>query len=250
MTGAVGGLTDASCASRALSTALEPVIGSVYFAPEAHAAYAALGFGASPGPISGDDWAEAHWGKVAMPDGLAYFASRGGLLGQVRGTVVAAAFGVFNPAAVAPAVDAAWQVASADAMVAARASGAVGQLTRVLGDAPAVSTGPSSCWAVPPRRSRQPVARCTPVSSPRRCPPVGSARCGTSATSCASSAATPTWPRSALAASTAASSRCSPSAAPGCRRAPTRPARAWDAGPTRRGRATPRRPAACSMAMW
>ena len=47
--------------SRALSVALEPVAGSVYFAPEAHAAYAELGFGASPGPVDGNAWATSHW---------------------------------------------------------------------------------------------------------------------------------------------------------------------------------------------
>lgn len=130
-------LTEGGARSRALSIALEPVVGSVYFAPEAHAAYAELGFGPSPGAITDRGWASEHWGGVAMPDGVAYFASRGGILGQVRGTVVAAAFGVFNPDIVAPAVDAAWQIASADAAVAARTRGAVAQLVRILGDSPA-----------------------------------------------------------------------------------------------------------------
>jgi hypothetical protein len=130
-------LSEASARSRALSVALEPVVGSVYFSPEAHAAYVELGFGPSSGRITGDSWAADHWGGVALPDGVAYFASRGGILGQVRGTVVAAAFGVFNPAIVVPAVEAAWQIASADDTVAARTRGAVAQLLRILGDAPA-----------------------------------------------------------------------------------------------------------------
>jgi hypothetical protein len=124
------------CAARALATALEPVVGSVYFAPEAHRAYEALGFAASPGSIADGGWGEAHWGRVMMHDGVTYFASRGGLLGQVHGQVVAAAFGVFNPAAVVPAVAAAWQIASAADVVAARSAGAVAQLTRILGADP------------------------------------------------------------------------------------------------------------------
>ena len=46
-------LSEASARSRVLAVALEPVVGSVYFAPEAHEAYAALGFGPSPGPVAG-----------------------------------------------------------------------------------------------------------------------------------------------------------------------------------------------------
>jgi hypothetical protein len=130
-------LAPANCAGRALAAALEPVIGSVYFSPECHAAYAALGFGPSPGPVTGNEWAESHWGRVAMPDGVAYFASRGGLLGRVRGGVVAAAFGVFNPDVVIPAIDAAWRIADPDAVVGARTEGAIAQLVRILGPSPA-----------------------------------------------------------------------------------------------------------------
>ena len=90
----------------------------------------------APGPIADGGWGEAHWGAVMMHDGVTYFASRGGLLGQVHGQVVAAAFGVFNPAAVVPAVEAAWQIASAADVVAARTRGAVAQLTRILGADP------------------------------------------------------------------------------------------------------------------
>ena len=128
--------SEGSARSRALSAALEPVIGSVYFAPEAHAAYEALGFDASPGRLTGDGWAVEHWGGVALPDGVAYFASRGGILGQVRGEVVAAAFGVFNPTVVVAAIARAWQIADADSVVEARTRGAVAQLERILGAAP------------------------------------------------------------------------------------------------------------------
>ena len=113
--------------SRRLRDALEPVIGSVYFAPECHDEYVALGFGASPGFA----------GKAALPDRPAYFTSRGSAMGQVAGHVVAAAFGVFNPKAVVPAVAHGWSLTDATTIAAARARGATDQLIRLLGEAPA-----------------------------------------------------------------------------------------------------------------
>jgi hypothetical protein len=113
--------------ARRLGAALEPVAAQVYFSPECHAAYAALGFGASPA---------ATQGGVAFPDGPAYFTSRGSVLGQVPGEVVAAAFGVFDPAAVVPSVTFGWTLTDAATIGAARTEGAVAQLRRVLGDAP------------------------------------------------------------------------------------------------------------------
>ena len=67
--------------ARRLGSVLEPVIGQVYFSPECHANYVALGFDPSSGDADG----------VALPDGPAYFASRGSVLGQVPGEVIAAA---------------------------------------------------------------------------------------------------------------------------------------------------------------
>lgn len=109
---------------RRLGGALEPVIGQVYFSPECHRAYAELGFDPSTNSANG----------VALPDGPAYFTSRGSLLGQARGQVVAAAFGVFNPAVVVPCVDHGWSLTDADTICAARDSGALGQLERILGN--------------------------------------------------------------------------------------------------------------------
>jgi hypothetical protein len=113
--------------ARRLGSVLEPVVGQVYFSPECHANYAALGFDPSRGDADG----------VALPDGPAYFASRGSLLGQVPGHVIAAAFGVFSAAVVVPAVELAWTRTDAATIRAARADGAVGQLRRLLGDRPA-----------------------------------------------------------------------------------------------------------------
>ena len=116
-----------STRARALAAAVEPFAGQVYFSPECHEAYAALGFAGSPG----------RFGDVAAPDGPAYFCSRGSVMGQVPGEVVAAAFGVFNPAVVIPLVAQGWGHTDAATLCDARTEGAVGQLRRVLGDSPA-----------------------------------------------------------------------------------------------------------------
>lgn len=112
---------------RRLAAALEPVVGQVYFAPECHARYEELGF----------DPSTRRAGGVQLPDGPAYFASRGSLLGQVPGQVIAAAFAVFSPAVVVPSVALAWQRTDAATIRRARADGAVGQLRRLLGARPA-----------------------------------------------------------------------------------------------------------------
>lgn len=111
---------------RRLAAALEPVVGQVYFAPECHERYVALGF----------DPSTRRAGDVQLPDGPAYFASRGSLLGQVSGEVIAAAFAVFSPAVVVPAVELAWGRTDAGSIRRARADGAVAQLRRLLGEQP------------------------------------------------------------------------------------------------------------------
>lgn len=113
-------------ASRALAAALEPVTGQVYFSPECHAAYERLGFAPSRGEFNG----------VMAPDGPAYFTSRGSLMGQVQGNVVAAAFAVFNPAVVLPAVAHGWSITDAPTIFDARDEGGIAQLVRLLGDRP------------------------------------------------------------------------------------------------------------------
>jgi len=109
--------------SRSLAAALEPVIGQVFFSPECHAAYNKLGFAPSPGRM----------GLVALPDGPAYFTSRGSLLGQVRPGVVAAAFGVFKPELVSAGVLLGWSLTDAATIFAERRAGAVAQLERIVG---------------------------------------------------------------------------------------------------------------------
>ena len=101
--------------------------GQVYFAPECHERYAALGFSPSPGGSKDG---------VAFPDGPAYFTSRGSALGQAPGELVAAAFGVFNPEVVVPSVTYGWTLTDAATIADERLTGAVEQLRRLLGDRP------------------------------------------------------------------------------------------------------------------
>ncbi|MGB0114060.1 MAG: hypothetical protein WBP59_12625 [Ilumatobacteraceae bacterium] len=119
-------ISSSSRAARQLGSVLEPVVGQVYFSPECHANYVALGFDPSPGDANG----------VALPDGPSYFASRGSVMGQVPGEVIAAAFGVFSSAVVVPAVELAWTRTDAATIRVARADGAVALLRRLLGDHP------------------------------------------------------------------------------------------------------------------
>jgi hypothetical protein len=116
-----------STRARRLGSVLEPLTGQVYFSPECHANYVALGFDPSRGDSNG----------VALPDGPAYFTSRGSVLGHVPGEVVAAAFGVFNPEVVIPCVQLGWQRTDAATICAARDDGAIAQLQRILGQNPA-----------------------------------------------------------------------------------------------------------------
>ena len=97
--------------TRVLRNVCEPIGANVYFAPEAHERYTALGL----------DW------------GSGYFCSRGASLGKPSGLVVTAAFGVFNPAVVVPAVENGWAKTTPEAILAARYDGATASLRRLLG---------------------------------------------------------------------------------------------------------------------
>ncbi|MEZ5374973.1 MAG: hypothetical protein R2733_00580 [Acidimicrobiales bacterium] len=112
--------------ARAIGAAIEAFTGQVYFSPECHTRYAALGFAPSGAEVRG----------VAMPDGPAYFCSRGSLMGQVPADLIAAAFAVFNPDAVAAAVAHGWSLTDATTICAERTAGAIEQLERILGPEP------------------------------------------------------------------------------------------------------------------
>jgi hypothetical protein len=101
---------------RRLGTLVEPLAAAVYFAPEAHERYTALG-------APSDFWA-------------AYYASRGACLGETPAACVAAAFGVFNPDHIAEHLAIAWKAATPAQYWAARVEGATLQLERLLGPTP------------------------------------------------------------------------------------------------------------------
>ena len=67
--------TDFQEKARRLRNAVEPVAAGVYFAPEAHQAYEALGFDGSPVTQDG----------VTRPELKSYFISRSACMGQVPG---------------------------------------------------------------------------------------------------------------------------------------------------------------------
>jgi hypothetical protein len=100
--------------SRRLRDLCEPIAASVYFLPEAHEAYQELG---CRGFAQG------------------YFPSRGACLGNPSGQVICAAFGVFNPDIVLPAVEAGWEATDPASILRAREHGATSGLRRILGEA-------------------------------------------------------------------------------------------------------------------
>lgn len=106
------GQRDLSTTARRLRDLVEPLAAGVYFAPEALERYEALGLSYLPG----------------------YFCSRSGCMGKVAPPVVTAAFGVFNPRIVEPAVAEGWEKTDPEPLLDARLAGAVEQLQRLVGD--------------------------------------------------------------------------------------------------------------------
>lgn len=98
--------------ARKMWRTLEPYHGMIYFAPEAAAAYEALG-------VNGFD---------------GYFASRAAAMGPVPAEVVIATFFNFNPDIVRQAIPRAWEAAAPEQLVAARLGAADAALRRAVGD--------------------------------------------------------------------------------------------------------------------
>jgi hypothetical protein len=101
-----------SLLARKMWRTLEPYHGLIYFAPEATAAYEALG-------VHGRD---------------GYFASRAAPMGAVPAEVVIATFFNFNPEVVRHAIPAAWEATTPARLLEARASAAGTSLRRALGE--------------------------------------------------------------------------------------------------------------------
>jgi helix-turn-helix protein len=98
--------------ARKMWRTLEPYHGLIYFAPEATAAYEALG-------VMGFD---------------GYFASRAAPMGAVPAEVVVATFFNFNPAIIHHAIPAAWSATTPEALLAARLDAAGQALRRSTGE--------------------------------------------------------------------------------------------------------------------
>jgi hypothetical protein len=98
--------------ARKMWRTLEPYHGMIYFAPEATAAYEALGVAGRGG----------------------YFASRAAPMGAVPAEVVIATFFNFNPALVRQGIPSAWAAASPAQLLDARLAAADAALRRSLGD--------------------------------------------------------------------------------------------------------------------
>lgn len=104
---------DAARRTRLLRDLAEPIASQVYFVPEVAGEYEKLGLS-------------------QFGDG--YFVSRGACLGRAPGQVIAAAFGVFNPAVVVPLVEQGWSKTSAEQVLDARYRGATAALRRIIGE--------------------------------------------------------------------------------------------------------------------
>ena len=190
----ISGMDDkeSSVRARRLAAAIEPFAGQVYFSPECHQLYADLGFAGSSATING----------VAMPDGPAYFCSRGSILGQIPGELIASAFAVFNPAVVVPAVSDGWgdhRCGEDRTSEDRRSCRPTDQDSRIVPTGCRTSSGhPGASQRLP---ARSPGSHCTPGSWPFRCRHRLSAPPGATPTGCANSAVTPTprpGPRPAL----------------------------------------------------
>lgn len=120
--------------------ALEPYHALVYFAPEARAAYAAVGL-------------RGFW--------MGYFASRATALGAASPEVIAAIFYNFAPRMVARAIPDAWHLASPERVLAARFGAVAAALRRFLGAGAA-----SAAVAEAAELARRAVAGCDRAGRP------------------------------------------------------------------------------------
>jgi len=110
--------SDAALMARRTWRTLEPLHAMIYFVPEAASAYEALGIRGSGG----------------------YFASRSAPMGAVSAEVVISTFFNFNPELVREAIPSSWDIATPEAIVAARLSAVDASMRRLLGD-DAVASG-------------------------------------------------------------------------------------------------------------
>lgn len=104
--------------ARKMWRTLEVYHGAIYFVPEAHEAYAALG---------------------VTDNRMGYFGSRAAAMGPVPAEVVIATFFNFHPKLVSDRVPKVWTIASPEQLLRARVGAADAMLRRILGDSIASS---------------------------------------------------------------------------------------------------------------
>ena len=144
-----------------------------------------------------------------MPDGPAYFTSRGSILGQVEPEVVAAAFGVFKPTVVVDGVRHGWTLTDASTIFAARRTGAIAQLKRVLGPPTDTLGRVGELLTAPSTHCVPKAGPCSPACDRGGTTPSTPGRASsTSATCCANTAATCTSRRGPARGSTRWRSDC------------------------------------------
>lgn len=125
--------------ARKMWRTLEPYHGLIYFAPEATAAYEALG----------------------VPGFDGYFASRAAPMGAVPAEVVMATFFNFNPAVVRRAIPSAWEATTPERLLEARLGAADAALRRATGSS---LDGPDVARAA--ELARQATEGCTAAGRP------------------------------------------------------------------------------------
>lgn len=146
-----------------------------------------------------DLWSDAAGEQIAATglDFLSYYVGgRAGLLGDVRGRVAAAAFGVFEPGLVSDLWTAARAVHPVSELLAAHERAATDAVRGALAD----TTSPAEIDAVVDRlrlafdEADPPGGPCTPGCSPPGGRTTRTPGCGARRACCASTAATPTSP--------------------------------------------------------
>ncbi len=119
----INGMTTSPRLARAMWTLFEPIHAISYFSPEPRAAFEAAGL-------------RGYW--------RGYFAGRSAPLGAVGAGPVIALFSGFAPSFVRRALPAVWSMATPDAALAARASGAAAVLRRLVPDVSQVEAAADS----------------------------------------------------------------------------------------------------------
>lgn len=117
--------------ARTLRNLIEPIAGSVYFAPEVQWKFAELGLPTTPAADGASAWETHEAGAAAY--GPQYFCSRSACMGLLSGDAVAAIFGFFEPSVVRKAIRQGWSITTPEEVLQARLTGVEEALQRMWG---------------------------------------------------------------------------------------------------------------------